>query len=537
MADPIPFPDQDETKLAAVRAEAQRLASFSETEWKFRYVKSAERLDVDPKVLLAEIREIVRNKAKAEKAETDREKRAATNKLRRESKEKSKNSLFQRLAKMPEDKRMAEILQWCRKHEEDPNTIEIEFREFHKADVEAAEVEAAPVFWPEPVNGSELIDLIINRIQRHAVVSNAGLVACAFWVLLTHVPLDEVTHAPLFTLWSSDPNSGKTTLMHVLSWMCPNRVIEVGSSSSVYQTMAEKPTLFVDEAQDIFEDKKIKKIYDASWTRGQPIWRQIKGIRTPYDVFCHKCIAMLGRDKVDGATQTRMISIRMMTRLPTEVVENFMYADDANLDEIRRKAVRWFMDTREARAAANPDMPASIDNRHASNWRMMFILADLIGGDWPRLLREAAERLAPPADLNVDWHYLGLMELRTYFANVNYRAVSTTEFAAYLTSDPGSLWNQYQGRGKVTAVAITLLFRRKYEVKPQLIGPRRVSGWYPQQLAEFFARTLRQPLPELSHSLKRKVQTEEEIDAQRSEARSTHHGHQSQRGTVSPEDR
>ena len=52
------------------------------------------------------------------------------------------------------------------------------------------------------------------------------------------------------------------------------------------------------------------------------------------------------------------------------------------------------MDHAEAIAQARPQLPPGLADRTVDIWEPLLVLADLAGGEWPRLAREAAVRLS-----------------------------------------------------------------------------------------------------------------------------------------------
>ncbi len=79
-----------------------------------------------------------------------------------------------------------------------------------------------------------------------------------------------------------------------------------------------------------------------------------------------------------------------MMRAPPDAkfVELESDADKAVLHDLASKAARWAMD-HDLRA--KPDMPAAVINRARDNWRPLFAVANLVGSDWPELVRAAAD--------------------------------------------------------------------------------------------------------------------------------------------------
>jgi Protein of unknown function (DUF3631) len=501
MADPIPFPGGEDAEHR-FRQEVERLATQSPAERVFRLARMKSGSDPTPQrlgVAYEDLEEALKARVKelAHEARTQagEDKIKAQIERRRESKEKSRAALFKRLRKMSEQERMLEIEQWCRIYDgESPERVAADFAEY----IGPSKVETGAdvtALWPDPVDGLQLVNQMQARLRRHIYMSEIGLTVCPIWALMTHVPLEITQHAPILTLFSIHPNAGKTTALYILAWMSRNAAIEVSASASVYQTMAEKVTLFVEEGQSIFENKKIQEIFDASWTQGGVVRRQFGGVRMPFDVFCHKAIGMLGRD-VPPASSTRMIFIRMREKLDTEIREDFKHRDDAEFQEIRRKAARWVADHREELDAANPKMPEKFSNRLAQNYKMMFAIADLLGGDLPAKLRTAAERLAPPVDLNLSWHKQLLLDLRAYLRGKGHPdTVTSADLVRHLLADDDSPWHHYRGH-KITKWELARLISKNYEIHPEHVGDKksRTRGYKVEKFAEDFARTPKDPL-------------------------------------------
>src|SRR5262249_23942575 len=135
-------------------------------------------------------------------------------------------------------------------------------------------------------------------------------------------------------------------------------------------------------------------LLDASWTRGIPVPRQVHGVTVEYDVFCPKVIgAIAGSNFLLPNAMGRAIHFGMLPKLPDETVERFQYADNDEFLEQRRKLARFAIDNVERLRGANVEMPEGFDNRLQENWRLLFAIADIAGGPWPKRIRAAAVAL------------------------------------------------------------------------------------------------------------------------------------------------
>jgi putative DNA primase/helicase len=60
---------------------------------------------------------------------------------------------------------------------------------------------------------------------------------------------------------------------------------------------------------------------------------------------------------------------------------------------LRRKSTRWAQDHFKALAGSEPDTPDVNNDRATDNWTPLIAIADIIGGNWPTLAREAMVNL------------------------------------------------------------------------------------------------------------------------------------------------
>src|SRR5262249_18431738 len=169
VSDPIPFPSpasSDDEKLARLKAKAEALADKPEFEVKFFLAKHAADVGVPAEQLEAAVTGVRKRRRKDAQTQTDREKVEARDARRRESKEKSRASLFRRLKGLPNVRRRTEIEQWCRQWSEDTEVVAVKFIEYAR--------EGAPLrpaiseeMAAHPVNGPDLVEMSLRRIRPY----------------------------------------------------------------------------------------------------------------------------------------------------------------------------------------------------------------------------------------------------------------------------------------------------------------------------------------------------------------------------------
>src|SRR5262249_24198551 len=236
--------------------------------------------------------------------------------------------------------------------------------------------------------------------RRYVVASDAIVIASVLWAVFTYV-VEIATHAPKLLFFFPEKDAGKTTALHVVRWMSlrPYAAVEA-TGAAIYRIMDRlRPTLFLDEADSLFKRRTVlSHIVNESWSRtGAKIPRAgPKGTIEEFDPYGAQAISMKGLGMPD-TTLSRCILCRIWPKLPTEVVEDFSYQDDDEFKVIRRKQLRWSVDNAVALQNAKPDM-IGFNNRVRTNWKTLFSIADLVGGEWPKRVRNAALELETDRD-------------------------------------------------------------------------------------------------------------------------------------------
>jgi len=108
----------------------------------------------------------------------------------------------------------------------------------------------------EPVNVERLFTRLVGRIRSHVVMSDDAARVVALWVAMTWVHEEAAIHSPILLVTSPEANSGKTTLLGVLSFLVCRSLRNVGTSAAALYRAVEKwaPCIMVDEADTAFVD-------------------------------------------------------------------------------------------------------------------------------------------------------------------------------------------------------------------------------------------------------------------------------------------
>jgi Protein of unknown function (DUF3631) len=167
-------------------------------------------------------------------------------------------------------------------------------------------------------------------------------------------------------------------------------------------------------------------------------------------------LGFLKRSTMPAAFASRCILFSMMPSLEDEQAKlvDFAHVDDVEFQTLRRKLARWAVDHSAALKAVNPDMPPGFANRMRQNWKVLFAIADVIGGEWPTRLRNAAQKLVPSSD-EMSWEKRAVFDLHKIFSTLKDRRDrefgKTTEYVLsaeaykWLLDEPESPWHDYKG--------------------------------------------------------------------------------------------
>jgi hypothetical protein len=547
----VDFPNSEE-RARRLKVEVERLARQSSTEWLY-YIESPgypERFGVDKATLRQMIEAAVKaieKKAREDRGEarrredrverqreaskrdeerrTDREERERARRADREERERERREREERKAaerktrqrvkalaaivKLPRARHEAELKKLARSLDEDVETLRLELDEL--LGDEAEKIRRGIVEpWDEQVNTRELLDAATAQIAKYVIIHDKVVAPIVpLWIAFAWVH-DVAVFSPLLNIQGSDTEMAKSALTEVISRLTPRGYMVVKPTGPVIYRLTDymHPTLCIDDADKLLaEDRDLAAIIRASWKRGVYIPRTVKGVVYLFDAFGPRClngIDLLAH--LDPATRTRCITVRMLPKLEGERgVTSLRYADgDENFVILRRKFLRWATDNMATLKDAKPRMPDGFFSRLEENYHLLFAIADLAGGDWPKKARAAAVRLARSRDLPS----LGKRLLAIFYdLFVRHGSVLTSKRAEALVPAEDDEFADYKGSGRpITRFQIAALLRVYPSspdpiepLAPGLVHPRgghtADRGWHEDRFAIAFKHFLGKTLP------------------------------------------
>ena len=361
-------------------------------------------------------------------------------------------------------------------------------KQHERAEATALDVVEPVSPWPEPINAIKTADYIEQTINRHIALKHEEYAtAITLWSLSTWL-VDTWKIMPHLFFRSLTKGSGKTTALHIVEALVTRSYVAANITPAALFRVIEQyaPTLLLDEVDRyLAQDEVLNGIMNAGHTRRTATVTRLIEVDGDYiprkfNVFGGKCMAGIGKQL--DTMMDRSIIVKMEKRLDEERIKKLPLIFFENHAEVRRKIARFAEDNQQRAKELAPNIPNLGNDRAQDNWLPLFIIAELIGGDWPnkclasykcvetisaedakeqetvavRILRE----LAPHLEKRVG-HWLPSDELRTmlitdenseFFDWYQGNPISAKSIKKYLVKEAG-VTHQRQSRGSVYSLS------------------------------------------------------------------------------------
>jgi hypothetical protein len=326
--------------------------------------------------------------------------------------------------------------------------------------------------WTGDVDGAAILDDIVALLERYVVLPDGATAAIALWALHTHA-LDAAAISPLLAVLSPEKRCGKTRVLGIVAGLVRRPLPTANiTAAGLFRTIEKfQPTLLIDEADAFMRDnEELRGVVNSGHSRSMAFTVRLVGDahepRT-FSTWAPKAIAGLGT--LPGTVIDRAIVIRMRRRTKEESVERFRTdRPPPELEPLMRRATRWAADNLAELRDADPEVPDALGDRAADNWRPLFAIANLAGGEWPKRARSASLVLSgfateDESSVNV----VALSDLRALFVERAADKLSTTTILAAFHDRADRPWAEW-GRQKrpISASGLAGLFKR-YGIRPK----------------------------------------------------------------------
>jgi Protein of unknown function (DUF3631) len=266
-----------------------------------------------------------------------------------------------------------------------------------------------PVPDGEDIDGAALLDDVAAFLRAYVAFPSAhAAVAVTLWAAHTHLSA-RFESAPRLALLSPEKQCGKSRVLELLELLCAGaETLSDASPAYLYRRIgAGQVTILLDEADAIWKRGKadetaeaLRSIVNAGHRRSATVGRvEMNGTAAKlirFKVYAPAALAGIGN--LPDTIMDRSVIIRMRRRAPDEPISPYrerLTRPDG--EKLARDLAAWVQYVADAVGDPWPDMPDGITDRPADVWEPLLAVADLAGGDWPKLAREACTALVSGA--------------------------------------------------------------------------------------------------------------------------------------------
>src|SRR6267378_1768532 len=250
--------------------------------------------------------------------------------------------------------------------------------------------------WPSPVlDAPELFHQVASRYTNYIILPPGAADAIALFTGHAHA-FTAFYQTPRLNLYSPRRGCGKTTTLDVLATMVPRPFRTENMRAPVLFRVVDQqqPILLLDEVDTyLHQADELRGLLNAGHKRGACAYR-CEGAGNAIRAFKAFAPAVLaGIGELPPTLHDRSILIPLVPAEPGQVRARF---DEHHTDlekTLASKLARWAKDNYHALAACDPPLPPSAFNRLADNWRPLFAVAQVVGGDWPQRAADAFAKL------------------------------------------------------------------------------------------------------------------------------------------------
>jgi hypothetical protein len=257
-----------------------------------------------------------------------------------------------------------------------------------------------PVPWDGDAAGL-LDDLAEWLLGYVAFPVKDAVIAVTLWIAHTHLTA-RFESTPRLALLSPEKQCGKSRVLELIELTAAAaEVLSDASPAYIYRRIGAGPvTVLLDEA-------------DAIWKRGRSADETAEALRSVINAG-HRKSATVGRVEMSGQTANltrfrvyapaaiagignlpdtildRSVIIRMRRRAPDETVRPYRERiTRPEGEQLRKRLAAWAARDGDYIGGTWPQMPEGVTDRPADVWEPLLAVADLAGGAWPHLAREA----------------------------------------------------------------------------------------------------------------------------------------------------
>ena len=250
------------------------------------------------------------------------------------------------------------------------------------------------------------------------------------------------------------------------------------SKAAIYRSVeVERPTLLLDEVSwvlDLKDERQgilcggFERLGYVEVCEGESTNITVKR----YATFCPKAFGLIGR--LTATLMDRSVEIAMQRKTKLDKVQRLGRRDNAEHVRLRQRCLRFANDNREAPAAITPKAPDELNDRALDIWEPLLAIAQHVGGNWPKLARDAAAALSGGESSAEERGIELLRDISIEFTRSGWPAMITKKLMTALCADeerPWATWN----KGKPISDRQVAKLLRPFAIISETCTPMRLA--------------------------------------------------------------
>jgi hypothetical protein len=348
--------------------------------------------------------------------------------------------------------------------------------------------------WPDSVSCADVLSKVSDAFARYIVLPPSAADVLALWCAHAHA-FKAFLCSPRLNIQSPEKGCGKTTLRDVVGLFVPRPLLSENMTTAVLFRVVQShaPTILADEYDAWLKDnEELRGLFNAGHRRGATVYR-CEGNNNDVRSFVAYAPAVLcGIGALPGTLHDRSIGIRLQRAKPGELFRRFDSRHTENEHELCRKLARWTADNIEQLESAEPKLPEGVFNRLADNWRPLFAIAEIAGGDWPQRIATAFARLGARPDIDAEGYRVMLLaDIRDILSRIDADPVSLADLATELGKMEDRPWAEFSCGKPITTQKLSRELKKFGIVSTtKRVGDETFKGYERNNFDDAFARYL-----------------------------------------------
>ena len=256
-------------------------------------------------------------------------------------------------------------------------------------------------------DGTALLDELAGFLLDYVAFPSAqAAYAVTLWAAHTHLAA-AFESTPRLALLSPEKQCGKSRVLELLDLVCAApETLSDASPAYLYRRIGAGPlTILLDECDAIWKRGKggkdetaeaLRSVINAGHRKSATVGRvEMNGQAAALKRFpVYAPAALAGIGTLPDTIMDRAVVVRMRRRAPDETVRPYRERITRPVGEdLRERLAAWAAAVAERVGDPWPDMPDGVTDRPADVWEPLLMIADLAGGGWPVLARDACTSL------------------------------------------------------------------------------------------------------------------------------------------------